>query len=352
MKTGSHRMIPGTLAGVAALALMALLAAAGAFAQTPPREVIKLTYANFPPASTFPCVQMERWKQEVEARTGGRVEVQTFPGGTLLNPKNMYDGVESGVADIGNLAMSYQPGKFPVSEAIDLPVGFPSSRAASAALYDLIEYKYRPKEFEKVKVLTLFTCPPLNFITTKPVKSLDDLKGLELRVAATSVDLLKRLGATPVAMPQSDTPDAIQKGVVKGMVSSLEVLKDFNYAAYCPYVTRENLTVVSFAVIMNQKKWDALPEDVKRVMDDLRREQALWTGQYVDEHVEEALEWSKKERGLQIFELPQADRDKIPGLVQPIVDDYVKRATEKGLPGEQIVRDVKALRDKYAQEVK
>ncbi len=105
MKTGSHRMIPGTLAGVAALALMALLAAAGAFAQTPPREVIKLTYANFPPASTFPCVQMERWKQEVEARTGGRVEVQTFPGGTLLNPKNMYDGMESGVADIGNLAM-------------------------------------------------------------------------------------------------------------------------------------------------------------------------------------------------------------------------------------------------------
>ena len=75
---------------------------------------LKITYANFPPGPTFPCVQMERWADEVEKRTGGKVEVQTFPGGTLLGAKNMFDGVVSGVADIGCLAMSYQPGRFPV----------------------------------------------------------------------------------------------------------------------------------------------------------------------------------------------------------------------------------------------
>ena len=87
-------------------------------------ETITLRYANFPPAATFPCVQMERWAKEVEKRTHGRVKVQTFPGGTLLAAKNIFDGVISGMADIGNFAMSYQPGRFPVSEAVDLPMGF------------------------------------------------------------------------------------------------------------------------------------------------------------------------------------------------------------------------------------
>ncbi|MCJ7783471.1 MAG: C4-dicarboxylate ABC transporter substrate-binding protein, partial [Desulfobacterales bacterium] len=92
----------------------------------PAQAQIKLTYANFPPAPTFPCVQMEEWKKEVEKRTGGKVAIQTFPGSTLLNPKNMFEGVISGTADIGCLAMSYQPGRFPLSEGVDQPVGFSS----------------------------------------------------------------------------------------------------------------------------------------------------------------------------------------------------------------------------------
>src|SRR4030042_4473916 len=72
-------------------------------------DQIKLTYANFPPAPTFPCVQMERWKTEVEKRTNGKVAVKTFPGGTLLGDKEMMDGVIAGQANIGNLCMAYQP---------------------------------------------------------------------------------------------------------------------------------------------------------------------------------------------------------------------------------------------------
>jgi TRAP-type C4-dicarboxylate transport system substrate-binding protein len=67
---------------------------------------IKLSYANFPPAPTFPCVQMERWKQKVEKRTNGKVIINTFPGGTLLGAKNMIDGVIAGQADIGCLCMA------------------------------------------------------------------------------------------------------------------------------------------------------------------------------------------------------------------------------------------------------
>ena len=313
-----------------------------------PAEAIKLTYANFPPATTFPCVQMEHWAKEVEKRTGGKVKVQTFPGGTLLPAKNILDGVISGLADIGNFAMSYQPGRFPVSEAVDLPLGFTSARVASLTLYDLIE-KYKPKEFEKVKILTLFTCPPTNFMTKTPVKSLADLKGMELRVAGTSSEIVKRLGGIPVAMPQSETPEAIQKGVVKGMVSSMEILQDFKFAAYTPYATVANLSVVTFAVVMNREKWNSLPADVKKVLDDMRREQALWTGNYVDGHVTEALAWSKKNHDHKVFFLSSADSAAVKSLLQPMVDDYVKRVSEQGFPGSQIVADVMAMKKKNEQ---
>ncbi len=314
-------------------------------------QEIKLTYANFPPAPTFPCVQMERWAKEVDQRTKGKVKVQTFPGGTLLAAKNIFDGVMSGTADIGNFAMSYQPGRFPVSEAIDLPLGFTSAKAASLTLHDLIE-KYQPKEFQGVKVLTLFTCPPANIMTRTPVKSLADLKGMELRVGGTQADIIKRLGGIPVAMPQSDTPEALQKGVVKGHVSSMEVLKDFNYAAYTANATIANLWVVSFGVVMNKDKWAALPDDVKKVFDELRKEQALWTGAYVDNHVLEAVKWSKEKYNLQIFDLPAAQTAEIPKVLAPMVDDYVKKVTAAGMPGDQIIKDVLALKAKYETEYK
>ena len=340
-------MDPKKSLALGSVLLFAVMAAAPPGARAD--AAIRLTYANFPPAATFPCVQMEHWAKEVEKRTGGKVKVQTFPGGTLLAAKNILDGVVSGLADIGNFAMSYQPGRFPVSEAVDLPLGFTSAKVASLTLYDLVE-KYRPKEFEKVKILTLFTCPPTNFMTKTPVRSLADLKGMELRVAGTSAEVVKRLGGVPVAMPQSETPEALQKGVVRGMVSSLEILQDFKFAAYTPYATVANLPVVTFAVVMNREKWDSLPADVKKVLDDMRREQALWTGDYVDGHVKEALAWSKANYAHQVFPLPPADAESVKTLLQPMVDEYVKRVSALGLPADRIVADVLALKKKHERQ--
>jgi TRAP-type transport system periplasmic protein len=320
--------------------------------QTRPAEAqIKLTYANIPPSTAFPCIQMERWGKEVEKRTNGKVKIQTFPGGTLLAAKMVYEGVIQGQADIGNPTMGYTPGRFPVSEAFDLPLGFTSAKAASMTLYEYLT-KNKPKEFEQTKLLTAFTSAPANIMSSKPIKSLKDLKGLELRVSGSSSDVVKVLGGTPVAMPMPDTPEALQKGVVKGAVSSMEVLQDLNFAAYCPYATNLNLFTVGFVVVMNQKKWDGLPADVKKVFEDLGREHALWTGTYADDHVKEALEWSKQKYKHQLFELPASDRSEIPKLMKPIVDDYIRKMNAKGLPGDQIVKDVLALRDKYEKQFK
>jgi len=223
-------------------------------------------------------------------RTNGAVEIKTFPGSTLLDAKNMMDGVIAGQADIGCLCMAYQPGRFMVTNALALPVGFPDATVASLALWDIYS-KYKPKAFEKVKVLTMFTCAPANIYAKKPLNTLEDLKGLELRASGGVAEYLKALGATPVGMPQSEAPEALQKGVVKGAASSLETLMDFKYAELCKYVMMVNGPVYPFSVVMNLDKWNSLPQDVKDVMDSMAVEQAFWTGNYMDKHVDESVAW-------------------------------------------------------------
>jgi TRAP-type C4-dicarboxylate transport system substrate-binding protein len=140
--------------------------------------------------------------------------------------------------------------------------------------------------------------------------------------------------------------------VVKGMISSLEILQDFKFAAYTPYATIVNLPVVSFAVVMNKEKWDALPADVKKVIDGLSREQAVWTGEYVDRHVQEALAWSAKEYKHEVFNLGAADRKQVDLLLAPMVDDYVKKVSAQGFNCKQIVADALALKAKYEKPAK
>ncbi len=310
---------------------------------------ISLNYANFPPASTFPCVQMEHWKQEVEKRTGGKVKVKTFPGSTLLGAKNMMDGVIDGIADIGCVVFAYQPGRFPLLEAVDLPVGFSNATVANAVLFDLYK-KYQPKSLSKVKVIALFTAPPADIMSKKPIRTLADLKGYELRCTGAGVKPLKLLGATPVAMPQSETPEALQKGIVNGVFSSLDILKDFNFAETCRFATVCHMQTTSFGVIMNMDKWNSLPADVKKVIEDMAREQSIWTGRYIDDHVKESVAWSKKKYGVEIIRLSQDEYTLWHKKVEPLAGEWQKKAASRGLPAEQFMNDLIQLKAKYEKE--
>jgi TRAP-type C4-dicarboxylate transport system substrate-binding protein len=309
---------------------------------------ITLSYANFPPAPTFPCVQMERWKEEVEKRTGGRVAINTYPGGTLLNSKNMMDGVIAGTADIGCLCMAYQPGRFIVTNATALPLNFPNATVASLTLWDIYR-KHNPEEFVKVKVLTMFTCAPANIMAKKPVKDLEDLKGLELRASGGAAQVLAALGATPVGMPKPQIVESLQKGIVQGDVSSLESLMDFKYAEMCRYVTIFNGPVYPFAVVMNMDKWNSLPKYVQDVMNGLGTEQAWWTGNYMDRHVDESIEWSKKNYNIEITKLTMREMVRWNKLMRPLIDKWITDGKARGLPARTILKDIRIARDYHSR---
>ena len=201
-----------------------------------------------------------------------------------------------------------------------------------------------------MKVLTMFTCAPANIYAKKGVHNLEDLKGLKLRASGGVVEVLKTLGATPVGMPQSETPEALQKGVVLGAVSSLETLMDFKYAELCRHVTIVNWPIYPFAVVMNKAKWSSLPKDVQKVMDDLTREQSEWTGKYMDDHVKKSIDWSKKNYNIEIYELPKKEMAKWDKLLEPITDKWIKGAEAKGIPGKKIVKDIEKLNKKYSKK--
>ena len=306
---------------------------------------IKLSYAQFAPAKTFVGVQLERWIAEVEKRTDGKVKIDAFHGGTLLGAKNMMDGVIAGTADIGTLVMAYQPGRFVVTNATSLPFGFPSARVASLTLWDLYT-KYKPKSFSKVKVLCMYTSGPSNIMSKVPVRSLADLKGLDLRASGGAAKTLKAWGANQIGMPMSATPEALQKGVVKGLFSSLEVMKDFKFAEICKYVTMTDAVIYPFSVVMNMDKWNSLPKDVQKVMEDMAREHSEWTGTYMDKHIIESIDWSKKNQGVEVITLSQAEKAKWDKLLDPIMTDWIAETNKKGYPADAIVSDIQTFMNK------
>ncbi len=338
----------GSRSGLSLLLLSILAVSVGLVSAPVSADTITLSYANFPPAPTFPCVQMERWKTEVERRTAGRVTVNTFPGGTLLGAKEMFDGVVAGQADIGCLCMAYQPGRFVVTNATGLPLGIPDARSGSLALLDLYK-RYQPEEFAPVKVLAMFTTAQSNIMSKVPVRRLEDIQGVSLRGSGPAAAVLGALGANPVGMPMSDTPEALQKGVVKGLLSSLEVLKDFKYAESCRYVTLVDTVVYPFAVVMNRDRWNSLPPEVQKVLDDLVAEQSEWTGNYMDGHVKESVEWSRSTYQVELIELPAEEKARWDARLQPMTAKWVAEASQKGLPAEAILADLQALVAKHRQ---
>jgi TRAP-type C4-dicarboxylate transport system substrate-binding protein len=292
---------------------------------------------------------MEKWKKEVEKRTNGKVAINTFPGGTLLNAKNMMDGVIAGQADIGCLCMAYQPGRFMVTNATALPLDIPNSLVGSLVLWDIYR-KYQPEAFSKVKVLTMFTTAPSNIMSKIPINNLQELKGVPLRASGGAAQILKAWGANPVGMTMPATPEALQKGVVKGLFTSLEVMKDFKFAELCKFVTMTDAVVYPFAVVMNMDKWNALPDDVKKILDELAPQQAAWTGAYMDDHVRKAMEWAKRNEKVKVIRLKKDQKAEWDKLLVPLTEQWVKDAKGKGLPALAIVNDIKDFTRMYSGE--
>jgi TRAP-type transport system periplasmic protein len=176
---------------------------------------MELTFSNFFPAPHNNSILAEEWAKAVGEKTGGKVKITLFHGGTLTPAPQIYDSVVKGLSDIGMSALSYTRGRFPLTEIVDLPLGYKSGYEATMVANAYLQ-KFQPKEFADTKVMLMHAHGPGMIHTKKPVTNLADLKGVKLSCTGLSAKIAEKLGATPVAGPMTERYDSISKGVSEG----------------------------------------------------------------------------------------------------------------------------------------
>jgi TRAP-type C4-dicarboxylate transport system substrate-binding protein len=308
-----------------------------------------LTYSVFFPPTHGQSIAAVDWAKEIEKRTNGRVKINVFSGGTLTPADQTYDGVVKGISDIGMSCFAYTRGRFPVMEALDLPMGYPNGRTATRIANDFFT-KFKPKELDGVKVLYIHAHGPGLLHTLKPVKSLKDLKGMKIRSTGLSAKVVETLGAVPVAMPQGGTYEALQRGVVDGTFTPIETLKGWKQAEVVKFTTDSSgigYTTAMF-VVMNLNKWNALPKDIQDIFEEV-------SGQWVDVHGKKwdslDLEGRKysMDLGNKIIPLSKEENALWKKAVGPIIRDYIKTTDAKGLPGQEAIKEIDSLIKKYGK---
>lgn len=298
-------------------------------------EKYELNYSIFFPATHGNTLLATEWAKEVEKRTNGVVKINMFPGATLTPADQCYDGVAKGISDIGMSVLSYTRGRFPLTEVVDLPLGYQSGLQATRLSNEFYK-KFKPKELDDTKIMYLHAHGPGILHTKKPVSNLEELKGMKIRCTGTSSKIAGALGATPVAMPQNETYDALQKAVVEGALSPIETLKGWKFAEVISSTTENfgSSYTIAFFVAMNKKKWDSLPKDVQATIEKINEEWIEKTGKLWDELDKEGKAFTLA-RGNKIIPLSKEEDQRWANLVKPIAKEYVKAMKEKNLPGEE-----------------
>jgi TRAP-type transport system periplasmic protein len=299
---------------------------------------IQLKYAGFTPATHQISVLADQWCKEVEKRTSGRVKVTYFPGATLTSATNTYDAVVKGIAHIGWSAMGYTRGKFPVSEVIDLPLGYQNGLIATKMANEYYK-QFKPKEFNDVKMLYLHAHGPGVFHTKKEVNKLEDLKGLKIRSHGLSAKIVEALGAIPVGMPMNEAYDALQRGVAEGIVTNVGTLSSMKIGEVVSHTIENYGSSYStgFFVVMNKGKWSGLPADVQKTIEQINQEWIEKQGRLWDEMDQEGREFGTK-RGIKFVKLTKQEDARWAEKVKPLLNQYAKEMKEKQLPGDDVLK--------------
>jgi TRAP-type C4-dicarboxylate transport system substrate-binding protein len=229
--------------------------------------------------------------------------------------------------------------------AVDLPMGYPNGKVASRVAQEFAK-AFKPKELSDVKVLYLHAHGPGLLHTKKPVKKLEDLKGMKIRATGLSAKIVKALGGVPVAMPQGGTYEALKKGVVEGTFGPMEVLKGWKQAEVVKYTT-ECYSIgytTTFFVVMNLDKWNALPSDTKKIFDEVSDKYTDVHGKVWDKTDQEGRKYALS-LGNEFITLSDEESARWRKAVEPVISDYITNTPD----GDKYVKKIRALMKTYSK---
>lgn len=316
----------------------------------PSEKPIELSYSIFFPPTHIQCEAAVQWGKEIEKRTNGRVKINTFPGGSLTQAPQVYEGVVNGISDLGMSCFAYTRGKFPLLEGLDLPLGYSSGKVATKVASEMV-VKYQPQEVANTHILYVHAHGPGILASKKPVHVVDDVAGMKIRATGLSTKIVEHLKGTPVGMSQPETYEALQKGVVDATLCPIETLKGWKQGEVISAVTDSSVIGYTTAmfVTMNKNKWDSLPPDIQKVFTEVSQEWVDKHGEAWDEADEEGRAFVTS-LGHEIIPLADDQKGLWREAVRPILDEYVAACAGKGLPGDKFLQDVQELIAKYSAQ--
>lgn len=313
-------------------------------------QEVTLRFQHFvSPLSANPTYFMEPWARKVETESGGRIKIEIFPMMQLGGKApDQYDLIRDGAIDGGWVIPGYQPGRFPQSEALELPFMVTKSGEEASKAAWVYTQKYLMDDFSDVHVIVAHMHGP-GIVHKKgsAVQSVEDFKGLKLRAPSRPATLLlDKLGAVPIGLPVPAFPEALAKGVLDGGVITWEMSPSLKLNeltdSHTDVAGDKSLYNLYFIWAMNKAKYDALPDDLKAVIDansgfhaSARAGRAHDTGDTEGRDLMAA-------DGNEIATLSESETDRIKVLGEEVIADWIAEMTGRGLDAAALVADVRA----------
>ncbi len=288
--------------------------------------------------------------KEISEKSGGRITLTIHAGGAVTSPATIREDVATGAIDMGWTLQGYTPGKYPLTDAIELPFQFDSTLEASYVLWQLLQQSPDfQKEYGDVKVVGLWVTDPGEFISKKPIRKPEDLAGMRIRFSGKAQEsLIKKLGGTPVGMAMPEVYDALERGIIDGVANGPSVIESYKLNEVVKYTTRGLNSFYSAQVIfMNKKKWESLSPDDQKLLSSLtgeviyRKATDIYSAGY-----QKGLDMAKASN-VTIIDITPQERELWRAKCTEIINEWLKTVTDKGLPGKEILDLVNKIVTEY-----
>ena len=321
------------------------------------QSAVTLKFHTFMSPTSNVWLNMHKaWMDKVEKESAGKIKFEAYPamqlGGT---PVQLYDQVRDGVVDVVWTLPGNTAGRFPRVEVFELPFIMNNAEATSKAYWEYVQ-TFAADEFKDTHLLALQVHGPGVIHTTdKPVKSVDDMKGVKMRAPTRQVTkLMGSLGATPVGMPLPGIPDALSKGTIQGCVIPWEVVPSVKVHELTKFSAEFDpaggaLYTTTFVMAMNKAKYSSLPPDLKKVIDaNSGLETSGWLGK-TQQAGDAAGRKAASDRGNTIFTVSADEAQNFRRKSRAIEVEWIEDMNKRGFEGRKLVDGARALIEKYGR---
>jgi TRAP-type C4-dicarboxylate transport system substrate-binding protein len=274
--------------------------------------------------------------EAMKKESGGSIDYAMYAGGALGKAAEHYDIVAKGLSDMGYFTATFTPGRFPLTDVLSLAV-WVDGKDLAVDIGNSVYNRILQNEFKDVKVLEINGCIQSYLWTRKPVSKMEDLRGMKVRTpGGHQTNYVKALGAEPVFMPPGDIYMAIETGTIDGIVTCPPVILAFKLHEVVKHGVVTTFGCVSEGMVMNMNAWNKLPDDQKKIIDQMGTNPFKTTGGLTRAEYPKLIAEITR-GGVQLVDLPKPEAQRWFGRFQDVTRTWVADLEAKGLPAGKAV---------------